>query len=383
MYRILRIIGGNMTDNKIIQKSIHSKASRTYYHYVDVCSNTGCSNHNNSGYNNAYSYGYNNHSNSSCNWGIWYDAWGGCSHSNGGSSGCNNHGNGGCNNHSNSGYSNYTNSYTSQLQVQYSDKVDTTTWNPQATANKVILSKAFVNMVKIPTIHLRWATGSTTEIRPDFSGFNRECTAIRFYLETSSSKTFDESNFTLLGEVNSTSSVYNWDVSKLATDSSSIYCRIAITGYNGSWSALLSNGKLNAQDKREQLTSGGTNPKITVESWTDVAPSYMLSDIFKIYYYKAPTWLAGITKASMDQLETEVNKAKNKVDLESYVFSDRPIIQNFSWVKATDMNQNIDAATNIKQYTSKSLPGQAVKDEKVTLEIINSLHSLLDDMGSK
>ena len=63
----MRIIGGNMTDNKIIQKSIHSKASRTYYHYVDVCSNTGCSNHNNSGYNNAYSYGYNNHSNSSCN----------------------------------------------------------------------------------------------------------------------------------------------------------------------------------------------------------------------------------------------------------------------------------------------------------------------------
>ena len=46
-----------MTENKIKQKSIHSKATRTYYHQVNKCTNTGCSNHNNH-----------------VNWGIWYDA---------------------------------------------------------------------------------------------------------------------------------------------------------------------------------------------------------------------------------------------------------------------------------------------------------------------
>lgn len=81
---------------------------------------------------------------------------------------------------------------------------------------------------------MRWATGGGVEIRPDWSGFNRECTAIRFYLETSTTKTFTESNFTLLGEVNATSSVYNWTVSSLATDAQSLYARIGITGYNGS-----------------------------------------------------------------------------------------------------------------------------------------------------
>ena len=229
---------------------------------------------------------------------------------------------------------------------------------------------------------MRWATGGGIEIRPDWSGFNRECTAIRFYLETSTTKTFTESNFTLLGEVNATSSVYNWTVSSLATDAQSLYARIGITGYNGSWSALMSNGKINVQDSHEQMTNGGTNPKITVQSWTDVAASYMLSSIFKIYYYKPPTWLTTPTKATIDQLDTEVNKARGKLDTTAYTFADRPIISNFTLMKASQIASSIAGTKDIVTIDGRgTLPAAPAKGDLLTNTAIRQLQSILDNMG--
>lgn len=372
-----------MTENKIKQKSIHSKATRTSYHQVNKCTNTGCSNHNNGGYGDWGNYSNWGNHNNHVNWGIWYDAWHACSKSNScdkTNSGCSKAW--GCGNHTNTGYSDYSNGSYTATEVLYTDSIDNTQWNPQATANKVIVSKAFVNNLKVPTIYLRWATGGGVEIRPDWSGFNRECTAIRFYLETSTTKTFTESNFTLLGEVNATSSSYNWTVSDLATDAQSLYARIGITGYNGSWSALLSNGKLNVQDSHEQMTSGGTNPKITVQSWTDVAASYMLSDIFKIYYYKPPTWLTAPTKETIDQLDTEVNKARGKLDATAYIFADRPVISNFTIMKSSSIASSIAGTKDIVTIDGQgTLPATPAQGDKITNTAIKQLQSILDNMG--
>lgn len=440
----------NSDKRNIIQKSIHSKATQVYYKANYACNNTGANNHRNtganshrnsgsnahrnsgsnshrnSGYSNYYSYGCYNHSNTgSCNWGVWYDAWGNCSHSAGGYDRCgNNHGNGGCGNHTNSGYNNHTNSgysnhsnsgysnhtntgysnhtnqgYSNTI-VAYTNTVDTLTRHPKKTADAVTLSKLFVNNVKIPTIQCRWsaASGSVTQIVPDFSKFDQTCTAARFYLQTSTTKDFTNSNFTLLGEVNASSSVYNWTVSGLATDASSLYCRIAVTAYNGSWSALLSNGQLNVQDSREQMTSGGTNPKITVTAFTDIGASYMISKTFKIFFYKPPmynpdtgTWSSTQIswktdpwqKETTDQVEAEINKALGKFDEATYVFSDRPIVDNFTFVKASHAIEQINAMSTISDATSVSLPSSPANSSFVTDNVLSTLQDMLDTLEGK
>lgn len=172
-------------------------------------------------------------------------------------------------------------------------------------------------------------------------------------------------------------------MSGLATDETSVYARIAVVGYNGSWGALLSGGKLNVQDSREQMTSGGTNPVITVQSWTDNPVSYMISETFKIYYYKAPTWITTMTKAGIDQLETEVQKARDKVDQESFVYTDRPVIQNFTLIKANDMLQNIEALADIVPMTTKTAPDAPTIGSRITNDTLTALQAILDDMGSK
>ena len=375
-----------MSENKrnIIQKSIHSKANRTYYKQQHTKSSSGC--------NNCSEYGCYNHSNSgSCNWGVWYDQWGGCSHSAGGYSRCGNnyHGNY-CGNHRNTD--------RNDTVVNYTDSIDETDWNPQAIANTVVLSKAFVNNVKIPTIYCRWSAGSGTEIRPDFTGFDKECTAIRFFLQTSASSSFTNSSFSLLGEVNASESVYNWDVSGLATDASSLYCRIAVVGYNGSWSALLNNGALNVADTREQMVNGGSNPKITVTSFTDVQPSFMLSDTFKIFFYNPPTYDPVTSTWSSEQLtwqtdpwddktenqlEAEINKAKGKFDEAAYVFADRPIIENFTFIKSQDLIDAILTMDGIKDASTSTMPTAPTPQTEVNNTAILALQDVLSNLEGK
>ena len=375
-----------MSENKkIIQKSVHSKANRTYYKNNTTYSKSGCNNHSD--------YGYSNHSNTTCNWGIWYDQWGGCSHTGASSSGCDNHTNSGQNNHTNSTYNNVI--------VAYKDTVDTFKYHPRASAGGVILSKAFVNNVKIPTIYCRWSTGSGTVIRPDFSKFDSSCSKIRFYLRSATTKAgLSSASFSLLGEVNSSSAVYNWNVSNLATDASSLYCQIAITGYNDSWSALLVNGQLTGKDSHEKLSNHTStkvgDPTIAVTAFTDIAASYMLSDTFKIFFYKPPmynpdtqTWsntqVAWKTdpwsKKTIDQLEAEINKARNKVDEATYVFADRPIISNFNFVTASGINADI-TATDVKA-SSQTKPSNVSAGNYVNKTAITALQNMLNNFEGK
>ena len=184
--------------------------------------------------------------------------------------------------------------------------------------------------------------------------------------------------WTQLAEISTKS--YTWTV----TSETAGYYKIAVTVYDGySWSALLSNGSFVAH----HIENGNVN----TTAYDTI--SYAESSVFKIVHYTPPTWLTDYyTVAQMDQLKTEVNKARTSFGLQSYTFTTASIVADFTPITAKDIQELQTAANDVyksekgSDYTfadkiNNTDTNKTVIVKQNLIDIQNLLDSLVDTSG--
>ena len=319
-----------------------------------------------------------NHSNSShysetpCHWNDacgWTGGW----HSNTYGQSTGGYSNGGWYSNANA-YTNggtYTN--TSTNYTNNTVNINTVNWSPKV--SNAILNSANYGGSNTITLNIANIAYADTE--------NNARSAWRIYYHYRTTSTGNWGNWTLVAEV--TGTTYSWNISSLSPG----YYQVAITVYDGnSWSALLS-GNTFITDYRETLIESSSTSKDTTTK-TIVTPttnydtiSYALSQEFTIFRYTPPAWLSNQwKKATMDQIYTEVNKARNVFDLAPYSFSNTPIITNFTFVKASDMEQLVTAANEVATKAGKpTITNAATETTIVSDTTLQRLQNLLDSLA--
>jgi len=141
--------------------------------------------------------------------------------------------------------------------------------------------------------------------------------------------------WSLLTEISTTT--YTWTVTSVTAG----FYKVAITVFDGStWSALLNDAGTGWT--ADQVAAAGTYNanKDTI--------TYAVSDVFKIIHYTPPQWITDYyTVPQVEQIVTEIGKARSAFGLSSYTFSTANYISNFTIISSDQMNEFHSAANDV------------------------------------
>ena len=371
-----------MKKHKIKQHVVHANGYTINYHYINtnVYTQYTKNNYNRSGYS-----AYSNRSNwgenwrKYSNWADWRDTW-----SDGGWP--NTYGNGGWSEHrngySNGGYGAYSN-HTNYTQAANQNSYSKATYTEETGRTPQNVINAGPTLSGNPTPNSGIINRNVVTL--DWNGVTygddgtSAATKYRVYYSYCATQNGTYGNWTLLSE--QTAKTYNWTITNVAKG----YYKIAVTAYDGaSWSALPSGATWTFHYIDNTTASTHVDPGSTIKTI-----SYALGGPVKIVHYDPPTWLNEYyTKAAMDQLVEETNKARTAFDLSSYSFTTTSYVSNFTIITLQDFadlntanNQtyNLYKGTNYT-FTSGINTSGATNSQQIVNQAITDIRNLIDHL---
>lgn len=196
----------------------------------------------------------------------------------------------------------------------------------------------------------------------------------------------------VLIDTNIAGNSYQWDVSTLQTG---YYQVLALAYDGGTWSALMnSTGTSLSAHQIEKFQSGSSGAAqgsangaihYTLVSGgyvdTNDTVKYAISNEFSIFRYTAPEWLTDPWEMeTTNQLQEEINKARDAYNMSSFVFTNSEIVENFNFVAKEDIDEMITAVNQIQEKSNavsyNSTKNSTIVDDDPILAMQNLLNEL-------